>query len=87
MLNDIIRNANIRDMVGVAPIKDKIRENRLRWFGHICRRPTNAVVRRSDMITGSDKTRGRGRPKLILDAVVKKDMVELNLGEPLHRAQ
>ena len=30
--NDRIRNANIRDMVGVAPIEDKLRENRLRWF-------------------------------------------------------
>ena len=34
---DRIRNVNIRDMVGVAPIEDKLRENRLRWFGHICR--------------------------------------------------
>ena len=30
--NDRIRNANIRDMVGVASIEDKLRENRLRWF-------------------------------------------------------
>ena len=27
---DRIRNTNIRDMVGVAPIEDKLRENRLR---------------------------------------------------------
>ena len=33
--NDRIRNANIRDMIGVAPIEDKLRENTLRWFGHI----------------------------------------------------
>ena len=34
-LKDRIRNEHIREMVGVAPIEDKMRENRLRWFGHI----------------------------------------------------
>ena len=36
---DIIRNANIRDKIWFAPIDDKIKENRLRWFRHICRWP------------------------------------------------
>ena len=40
-------------MVEVAPIEDKLRKNRLRWFGYICHRPTDAVIRRSDMILGS----------------------------------
>ena len=35
------------------------------------------------MIIGNDNTRWRDRPKLTLDAVVKKDMIELNLGEHL----
>ena len=34
-LKDRIRNEHIWEMVGVAPIEDKMRENRLRWFGHI----------------------------------------------------
>ena len=50
---------------------------------------TDAVVRRSNMIIGYertrgigyDSTRGRGRPKLILDVVVKNDMIGLNLSE------
>ena len=46
---DTIRNANIHDMVSVAPIEDKLRKNRLRWVGHICHRPTDALVRRSEM--------------------------------------
>ena len=33
--NDRIRNTNIRDIVEVAPIEDKLRENRLKWFGHM----------------------------------------------------
>ena len=32
---DKVRNEDIRSLVGVASIEDKIRENRLRYFGHI----------------------------------------------------
>jgi hypothetical protein len=35
---DRIRNDNIRERVGVAPIVEMV-ENRLRWFGHVERRP------------------------------------------------
>ena len=42
---DKIRNEDIRE--DVAPIEEK-RENRLRWFGHVRRRPTYAPVRRVD---------------------------------------
>ena len=52
--NDRIRNASIHDMVGIAPIEDELRDNRLRCFGHICPRPIDAVVRRSDIIIGSE---------------------------------
>ena len=57
VMKDIIMNANMRDMVDVVPIKDKLRENELKWFRHICRRPTNMVARRSDMVIDSDNTR------------------------------
>ena len=40
------RNENIRTEIGVASIEEKMRENRLRWFGHVRRRPTDAPVRR-----------------------------------------
>lgn len=32
-MKDIIKNKNIRRKLEVAPIDDKMRENRLRWFG------------------------------------------------------
>ncbi|XP_059277511.1 uncharacterized protein LOC132031532 [Lycium ferocissimum] len=43
---DMIRNEVIRDKVGVASVADKIREARLRWFGHVERRCEDALVRR-----------------------------------------
>ena len=45
---DRIRNDIIREKIGVAPIKEKMTENRLRWFGHIQRKPQVAPVRRAD---------------------------------------
>ena len=32
---DRISNGVIRDLVKVVPIEDKLREIRLRWFGHV----------------------------------------------------
>ena len=32
---DKVRNEDIRTKIGVASIEEKLRENRLRWFGHM----------------------------------------------------
>jgi hypothetical protein len=42
---DRFRNEEIRDRVGVAPIEEKLIQHRLRWFGHVQRRPPEAPVR------------------------------------------
>ncbi|KAL5141766.1 Metal tolerance protein 6 [Glycine soja] len=47
---DKIRNEAIRERVGVAPIVEKMVENRLKWFGHVERRPVDSVVRRVDQM-------------------------------------
>jgi hypothetical protein len=36
---DRVRNEDIQDRVGVAPIEEKLIQHRLRWFGHVQRRP------------------------------------------------
>ena len=61
---DRIRNVAIRERVGVAPLEDKLRESRLRWFGHVKRRCVNAPVRRCEKISLLQYKRGRGRPKM-----------------------
>ncbi|KAH1218893.1 hypothetical protein GmHk_13G039165 [Glycine max] len=74
---DKIRNGVIRERVGVAPIVEKMVENRLRWFGHIERRLVDSVVRRVDQMERRQTIRGRGRPKKTIREVIKKDL-ELN---------
>ncbi|PKU62150.1 ataxia telangiectasia mutated family protein [Dendrobium catenatum] len=62
-LKDKIRNEHIHEKVGVAPIEDKIRERRLRWFGHIKRRPSDDPVRKVEILDLTYVKKGRGRHK------------------------
>ena len=82
-LKDRIRNEHIREMVGVAPIEDKMRENRLRWFGHIQRKPLDAPIRKSDLLTIHSNAIGKGRPKLTWTEIIKKDITICNLSVSL----
>jgi len=47
---DRIKNEVIRKKVRVAPIEEKWRETRLKWFVHVKRRGVNAPVRRHGAI-------------------------------------
>ena len=49
-LMDRIRNQEFRDKLGVAPIFRKMREYRLRWFGHVQRKTLAAPVTRVESI-------------------------------------
>jgi len=82
---DGIRNDVIRSLAEVAPIEEKLRESRLRWFGHVKRRSVAAPVRRCEMIVPPGGKRGRGRPKKILEEVVREDLRVLDLTEDMAR--
>jgi len=62
---DNVRNEDIRTKIGVASIEEKMRENRLRWFGHVQRIPTDAPVRRVERIKLGQVKRAQGRLKKI----------------------
>nr|GFC46458.1 pleiotropic drug resistance protein 1 [Tanacetum cinerariifolium] len=51
---------------------------RLRWFGHVKRRPQSAPVRRVESLT-VDGARKRGRPKLRWEDRLKTDGKEMLL--------
>ncbi|CAN6716432.1 unnamed protein product [Malus baccata var. baccata] len=78
-----IRNEDIRGKVGVAEIKGKMRENRLRWFEHVQRRSTDASIRRCDYETEVQGRRGRGRPRKTLEKTLRKDLEYLDLTEDM----
>ena len=46
-LLDRQRNEDVRSRFGVAPIAEKMRESRLRWYGHVLRREPDSVARRA----------------------------------------
>jgi len=80
---DRIRNEVIRDLVKVAPIEDKMRENRIRWFGQVIRRSVDAPVRRCERINIPGGKRGRGRAKKSLGEVIREDLKVVRLSNDL----
>ncbi|XP_070051793.1 uncharacterized protein [Nicotiana tomentosiformis] len=80
---DKIRNEYIRDKVGVAPVEEKLRESRLRWFGHVKRRDVDAPVRRYESLPVASQRSGRGRSKKNWGEVIRQDMALLQLTEDM----
>ena len=83
MRRDEIRNEVIRSKIGVASIEDKMRETRLRWFGHVRRRPMDAPVRRCETVECLDYRRSSGRPKKSWSEVIRHDLRTLGLVEDM----
>ncbi|KAF3631468.1 hypothetical protein FXO37_27947 [Capsicum annuum] len=80
---DRVRNETIREKVGVTSVECKMREARLRWFGHVKRRGMDALVRRCERLALDGFRRGRGRPKKYWGEVIRRDMEQLQLTEDM----
>ena len=75
-----IRNEHIRSTVKVERLGMKMREGRLRWYGHVLRRDQEYIGRKMMEMELPGKSR-RGRPKRRFLDVVKKDMGEVGAKE------
>ena len=73
---DKIRNEHIRSTVNVKRLGMKMREGRLRWYGHVMRRDQEYVGRKMTEMELPGK-RKRGRPKRRFLDLVKEDMGKL----------
>ena len=77
---DKIRNEHIRSTVKVERLGMKMREGRLRWYGHVMRRDQEYVGRKMMEMELPGKRR-RGRPKRRFVDVVKEDMGQVGAKE------
>ena len=77
---DKIRNEHIRSTVKVERLGMKMREGRLRWYGHVMRRDQEYVGRKMMEMELPGKRR-KGRPKRRFLDVVKEDMKEVGVKE------
>ena len=70
---DKVRNEHIRGTAHVRQLGKKVREERLRWFGHVLRRDEEYVGKRV-MVMELPGKRRRGRPKRTFLKTVREDM-------------
>ena len=77
---DKIRNEHIRSTVTVERLGMKMREGRLRWYGHVIRRDQEYVGRKMMEMELPGK-RKRGRPKGRFLDVVKEDIGKVGAKE------
>ena len=75
---DEIRKEYIRGTVKVEQLGIKMKEDRLRWYGHVIMRDQEYVGRKMMEMKLPEKRR-RGRPKRRFLDVVKEDMGEVGV--------
>ena len=68
---DRVRNDDIRDRLGVAPIEEKLVQHRLRWLDMSNPRPPEAPMHSEILSQDSNVKRGRGSPKLTWVEAIK----------------
>uniref|UniRef100_A0A914VIZ3 Uncharacterized protein n=1 Tax=Plectus sambesii TaxID=2011161 RepID=A0A914VIZ3_9BILA len=77
---DRIPNTEIRRRLGVVPIIEKAQEHRLRWYGHVERRPDDHIGKIMQRMEVEGK-RPRGRPKRRWMDTIRSDMTACGLME------
>ncbi|XP_063348692.1 uncharacterized protein LOC134640721 [Pelmatolapia mariae] len=75
---DRARNEDVRKRGGVTPITDKMREVRLRWYGHVARSDKNSIAKTAQQLDLGGN-RPRGRPKKPWMDRIKDDMKAANV--------
>ena len=75
-MRDKVKSVDIRKELGVNSIQEKVREMRLRWYGHMQRMEENNEARAIvDMIVPGKRPKGRPRGRWM--DCVRRDRQEL----------
>ena len=80
---DRVQNDDIRDRAGVAPIEEKLVQHRLRWYGHIHRRPLEAPVHSGWLKRAENVKRSWARPNLTWKESAKRDLKDWSITKEL----
>ena len=81
-----MRNEDIRQRVKVVELREKIRESKLRWYGHVKRKEKDEFVRWSAEVREMG-TRKRGRPRKRWMDCVRGDSKVVDLSRVSDRRQ
>ena len=73
------KNIFNHEQLGFTLIKDKMREDHLRWYRYMLKRPPNAVVKKDEIINVNGTRKDRGRPKKTLIETINKYLSTLNV--------
>jgi len=76
---DKVNSAELRERVGVDNVRNVVRTNRLRWYGHVKEKREEDWVKKCVEWEMVGEKRKRGRPKLTWKEVVRKDMEAMEL--------
>ena len=77
-LRDKVKSVDIRKELGVTSIQEKVREMRLRWYGHMQKIEENKEVRAVvDMKVPGKRPRGRPRERWM--DYIRRDMQALRI--------
>jgi hypothetical protein len=71
---DRVWNNDMRDWLGVTPVREKLVQHCLRWFGHTQRRSAEAPICNWVIKWIGNEKRGRGWPNLTWEEPVKRDL-------------
>ena len=77
-LKDRKSSEELRSRLGIPDIKTALRQNRLRWFGHVERMGDNNPVSGCRFME-VDGQRGKGRPRKTWSELIKHDLEDLQL--------
>ena len=79
-LKDKIRSEDVERRCGLAEVSIRLRQRRLRWFGHVKRATTENIIGEVQHLS-VDGRRPTGRPRKTWYGCVKEDLADGNIKE------